>query len=111
MSPFLARLLWGTKPSSTSRCCRRKQRGRRLEAELLEDRIALTTFIVNNSADDGAPGTLRDAITALNADLTASYFSPHVIEFDVAGDPAITLLSALPRWITSSSSTAVPRRG
>lgn len=58
---------------------------------------AATTFTVTTTADSGA-GSLRAAITAANADATASVGAPHRIEFAIpgAGVQTINVLTALP---------------
>ena len=55
-------------PGEAGRCVtgrrgRRSTRASRLSVEVLEDRIALTTFLVVNSLDGQRPGSLRFAIT------------------------------------------------
>ncbi len=54
-----------------------------------------TTFSVTTVADAGA-GSLRQAITSANADLTATAGSPHLINFTGAGIGQINLATALP---------------
>ncbi|HEV3262457.1 MAG TPA: right-handed parallel beta-helix repeat-containing protein [Gemmataceae bacterium] len=72
--------------ASRARWSRRKARGRtRLSLELLEDRTLLNAYVVTTTADSGA-GSLRDAITKINADtshaLYASPSNPNVDEID-----------------------------
>jgi uncharacterized repeat protein (TIGR01451 family) len=68
---------------------RRKSRGPVLER--FERRVLLSTFTVDNTADDG-PGSLRWAILQVNGDAT-----PSTIDFDIpgAGVRTISLASAL----------------
>jgi hypothetical protein len=49
------------RPRSVSR--RPRRWGSRLSLEILEDRLALSTFFVTNSTDNLMPGSLRYAIT------------------------------------------------
>jgi hypothetical protein len=64
-------------------------------AEALERRTLMASIVVNSVADDGA-GTLRQAITAANADPAAD-----TITFDLgAGAHTINLASALPDLTT-----------
>lgn len=67
--------------------------------ERVEDRLLLTTFVVNNTADAGA-GSLRDAITLSNGSTTAL---PNVISFGglPGGLNTIAILSPLPQVTTS----------
>ncbi|HKI34829.1 MAG TPA: hypothetical protein VKA46_23430, partial [Gemmataceae bacterium] len=87
---------------------------RRLWVEVLEDRTLLSPYLVTTTADSGA-GSLRDAITQVNADIShalyASPSNPSVDEIDftitaasdtgggynsATGVATITPLSALP---------------
>ncbi|HSZ26209.1 MAG TPA: T9SS type A sorting domain-containing protein [Cytophagaceae bacterium] len=54
-----------------------------------------TAFSVTSVADNGA-GTLRQAITSANADLTSTTGAPHTITFTGAGIGQINLVSSLP---------------
>jgi titin len=60
--------------------------------EVLESRVLPSNYVVSSTADSG-PGTLRDAVTRVNADA-----SPDSISFGIAGSGAQTIqpLSALP---------------
>ncbi len=79
---------------------RRKGKQHRLGFECLEARRQLAIIFTVTSADDtfGAGGgmTLRDAITAVNNDLTDTAVSPDVINFNIAGTPTINLAADLP---------------
>ena len=46
-----------------------RQSAARLRLESLEDRYLLSTYYVTSTADDGSPGTLRDAINQVNQGL------------------------------------------
>lgn len=52
--------------------------------EPLEQRLALSAYTVSSLADSG-PGSLRAAITSVNADNTPNNHTPDVIDFSVAG--------------------------
>lgn len=99
MSSLMSRLLRKTKPSQPIRRLKRKPRARRLEMEILEDRIAPSTFTVTSNADHPDAGfvTLRDAINAVNSESPppADYGNPHVIKFNIT-DPTINLEADLP---------------
>ena len=66
----------------------------RLAVEALEDRFAPAIFIVTTTADtnlnptanSSQPVSLRDAITAVNADQTDSAANPDVIQFNIPFD-------------------------
>lgn len=76
------------------------QRTFRPSLELLEQRLALSAYTVSNLADSG-PGSLRAAITSVNADNNAYGSNPaDVIDFSVAG--VIKLTSGPLPAITSS---------
>lgn len=66
--------------------------------ELLESRVLMSVnnvFTVSTNADSG-PGSLRNAVTAVNADTTATTSSPDEIAFSMTGGTQITLATALP---------------
>ena len=67
---------------------RRKSRG--LALEYFERRVLLSTFTVDNTADDGV-GSLRWAILQVNADTTAS-----TIDFDIPGSGVRTIALSSP---------------
>jgi uncharacterized repeat protein (TIGR01451 family) len=77
-----------------SRRERHESRRRRLEVERLEGRALLTTFTVMNANDSGA-GSLRNAITQLNSDMSAG---TDTINFQIGtgGLATISLMSPLP---------------
>ena len=50
--------------------------------ELLEGRLVLSTFLVTNTNDSGS-GSLRDAITRVNAD--TSNQNPDIVNFQIQG--------------------------
>ncbi|HSZ57077.1 MAG TPA: hypothetical protein VK797_15525, partial [Tepidisphaeraceae bacterium] len=61
--------------------------------EKLESRTLLSAYVVSSNADDGSTGTLRDAITQVNAGLYN--------EIDFAGPMTIAVSSALPKLTQS----------
>jgi hypothetical protein len=52
----------------------RKPRRQRLYLEVLEDRMVLSPYIVTTTADSGT-GSLRDAITQINADTSHTLYA------------------------------------
>jgi hypothetical protein len=92
----MLRALWNRLVHSRSlsprpRPVSRRPRGRwdsRLSLEILEDRLALSTFLVTNSSDDLEPGSLRYAIT--QADLPGNEGSVVRITDQVAGPIVLT---------------------
>ena len=93
---------WLRGKSETSKP-RRGTRGYRPDLECLENRWLPSNLVVTvNSAGDDPSGptpslvTLRDAINAVNNDTNDSAGSPDVINFQIAGTPAITLGGDLP---------------
>jgi uncharacterized repeat protein (TIGR01451 family) len=71
---------------------RRNSRPRRPLLEMMEDRLLLATFTVNNTADSGT-GSLRQAILDANGNA-----GPDVIDFSIPGSGVQTIMpaSALP---------------
>ena len=109
----------GRASTSKGRRPRKPASRTRLILELLEERMVLSPYIVTTTADSGL-GSLRDAITQINADtghvLYASPSNPSVDEIDFAitaasdtgggfnattGVATIAPLSELP-WLTNS---------
>ena len=83
--------------SESSRGSRRRSRRTRFPwgTEQLEERILLSTFTVVNTLDDGSTGSLRWAITQVNADKSKAV---DTIDFNIPGTGPFTIApqSALP---------------
>jgi len=79
---------WRRKPAPNG--IRRPKSGSsfRPSLELLEGRIVLSTFLVTNTNDSGA-GSLRDAISRVNAD--TSNQNPDIVNFQIQGTGPFTI--------------------
>jgi hypothetical protein len=84
-------------PPRESRSCFRRRGRNRLNLEVLEGRVVLSTYTVNSLLDANPPAgvtTLREAIIAANNDHSTNPQNPDIIYFAVDG--TIALESALP---------------